>query len=157
METKPDLRPCPFCGNRELRYMMLNASKINVMVGVKCKKCLTCGPGECGKNREEAEEKAAEAWNRRAEPENRVLTLEEAAGSEDPVWLETRKTLRVGGGFLISKRAAAERAAAERAAAEKADAVRWKLSEREERMIEELGSNGGTHEPGDGREEMAGE
>ena len=62
-----------------------------------------------------------------------------------------------GGGFLISKRAAAERAAAERAAAERANAVCWKLSEREERMIEELGSNGGTHEPGDRREEMAGE
>ena len=33
----------------------------------------------------------------------------------------------------------------------------WKLSEREERIIEGLGNNGGTHEPGDGREEMAGE
>lgn len=67
-----------------------------------------------------------------------------------------------GGGFLISRRAAAERAAAERAAAEReaaerAAATRWRLSEREERMIEKLGNNGGTHEPGDGREEMAGE
>ena len=77
-----------------------------------------------------------------------------------------------GGGLLISRRAAAERAAAERAAAERAAAeraaaeraaaeraavTRWKLSEREERMIEELGSNGGTHELGDRREEMAGE
>lgn len=34
-----------------------------------------------------------------------------------------------GGGFLISKRAAAERAAA----------VRWKLSEREERIVSQLG------------------
>lgn len=94
MDGKPDLRPCPFCGSRELRYMMLNVSKIKVMVGLKCQKCLTCGPGECGKDREEAETKAAEAWNRRAEPENRVLTLEEleahCKGGADaaPVWIE---------------------------------------------------------------------
>lgn len=49
--------------------------------------CPYCGPGECGKDREEAEAKAAEAWNRRAATENRVLTLEEAAESGDPVWL----------------------------------------------------------------------
>ena len=40
-----------------------------------------------------------------------------------------------GGGFLLSERAAAERAAAERAAAERAAATRWKLSEREQRLI----------------------
>lgn len=40
---------------------------------VRCMQCLTCGPGECGKDREEAGAKAAKDWNRRAEPENRVL------------------------------------------------------------------------------------
>ncbi len=40
-----------------------------------------------------------------------------------------------GGGFLLSERAAAERAAAERAAAERAAATKWKLSEREQRII----------------------
>ena len=40
-----------------------------------------------------------------------------------------------GGGYLLSERAAAERAAAERAAAERAAATRWKLSEREQRII----------------------
>ena len=108
MDGKPDLRPCPFCGNRELRYMMLNVSKIKVMVGVKCQKCLTCGPGECGKNREEAEEKAAEAWNRRAEPENRVLTLEEAAESGDPVWLEAMGTARIAQIYLSPGESLAE-------------------------------------------------
>ncbi len=94
MDGKPDLRLCPFCGNREPRYMVLNVSKIKVMVGVKWQKCLTCGPGECGKDREEAEAKAAEAWNRRAAPENRVLTLEEVkahceGGVEAaPLWVE---------------------------------------------------------------------
>ena len=43
-----------------------------------------------------------------------------------------------GGGFLLSERAAAERAAAERAAAERAAATRWKLSEREQRIIANL-------------------
>ena len=43
-----------------------------------------------------------------------------------------------GGGFLLSERAAAERAAAERAAAERAAATRWKLSEREQRIVASL-------------------
>nr|DAD80670.1 MAG TPA: RUBREDOXIN TRANSPORT, RUBREDOXIN, GUILLARDIA THETA [Siphoviridae sp. ctS1E53] len=38
---------------------------------------------------------AREAALHRAEPENRVLTAEEATGSEGPVWLETRKTLMI--------------------------------------------------------------
>lgn len=60
--------------------------------------CLTCGPGECGKDREEAGAKAAKAWNRRAAPENRVLTLEElethCEGGADaaPVWIEYKIT-----------------------------------------------------------------
>ena len=52
-----------------------------------------------------------------------------------------------GGGLLLSKRAAAERAAAERAAAERAaaedaEAVKWKLSEREKRLVDMLGERG---------------
>ena len=45
-----------------------------------------------------------------------------------------------GGVFLISERAAAERAAAERAAAERAAAKKWKLSERETKLIQSLES-----------------
>ncbi len=77
METGVELRPCPFCGGRELRYMTLDVLKGKTMASVKCQKCLTCGPGEYGKDREEAQAKAAEAWNRRAAPENRVLTPKE--------------------------------------------------------------------------------
>ena len=48
-----------------------------------------------------------------------------------------------GGGYLLSERAAAERAAAERAAAERAAATRWKLSDREWRIVHSLGPGGG--------------
>ena len=57
-----------------------------------------------------------------------------------------------GGGFLLSEKAAAEKAAAEKAAAEKAAALRsidgegpklWELSEREKKMIAELGGGNG--------------
>ena len=44
-----------------------------------------------------------------------------------------------GGGYLLSKKAAAEKAAAEKAAAEKAAAEKWKLSEKELGIIESLG------------------
>ena len=43
-----------------------------------------------------------------------------------------------GKGYLISEKAAAEKAAAEKAAAEKAAATRWKLSDKEHKIIEQL-------------------
>ena len=46
-----------------------------------------------------------------------------------------------GGGFLLSKKAAAEKAAAEKAAAEKAAAHVWELSGRERLIVEELSDN----------------
>ena len=54
---------------------------------------------------------------------------------------EKKKSL-FGAGFLLSKKAAAEKAAAEKAAAEKAAAEKayiWELSEREKKIIENLG------------------
>ena len=87
METKPDLRPCPFCGGDEIYVFPVAASRGRAAM---CQKCLAEGPYERTK------EKAAEAWNRRAEPENRVLTLEEAKtyceGGADatPLWYEEK-------------------------------------------------------------------
>lgn len=87
MDGKPDLRPCPFCGGDEIYVFPVAASRGRAAM---CQKCLAEGPYERTK------EKAAEAWNRRAEPENRVLTLEEAKtyceGGSDarPLWYEEK-------------------------------------------------------------------
>lgn len=86
MESNPDLRPCPFCGGRGVKVFELLHGGVYYALCDICNAATRCF--DTPKN-------AAEAWNRRAEPENRVLTIEEATGSEDPVWLETRKTLRV--------------------------------------------------------------
>lgn len=82
---------CPYCGaeTEDDSYCWI------------CPKCHAGSPiviyEEKTKGMTEDEKKAyaREAALRRAEPENRVLTVEEATGSEDPVWLETRKTLTV--------------------------------------------------------------
>ena len=86
MESNPDLRPCPFCGGHGVKVLELLHGGVYYAFCDICNAATRCF--DTPKN-------AAEAWNRRAEPENRVLTLEEATGSEDPVWLETRETLRV--------------------------------------------------------------
>jgi hypothetical protein len=46
-----------------------------------------------------------------------------------------------GGGLLLAEKAAAEKAAAEKAAAENVNSIVWELSEREQRMINALGTN----------------
>lgn len=53
---------------------------------------------------------------------------------------EEKKSI-FGSGFLISERAAANRVKAERAAAERRAATKWSLSERERRLVRELGRN----------------
>ena len=54
---------------------------------------------------------------------------------------QAKKTI-FGSGLLLSSKAAAEKAAAEKAAAEKADAIKWKLSEKELKIIAEVDSCG---------------
>lgn len=85
MENKTGLRPCPFCGGDEIYVFPVAASRGRAAM---CQKCLAEGPYE------RAKEKAAEAWNRRAEPENRVLTLAELEAHYEgridaaPLWIE---------------------------------------------------------------------
>ena len=90
MDGKPDLRPCPFCGSdAELKTYRDNLR--GDAFAAMCKK--TDCPGRTYKKHATAKA-AAEAWNRRAEPENRVLTLAEleahCKGGADaaPVWIE---------------------------------------------------------------------
>ena len=104
MDGKSDLRPCPFCGgNAELKTYRdkLRGDTFAAM----CQK--TDCPGRTYRKR--ATIKAAiEAWNRRAEPENWVLTLEEAAESGDPVWLEAMGTARIAQIYLSPGESLAE-------------------------------------------------
>lgn len=51
----------------------------------------------------------------------------------------TKKTL-YGAGFLLSKNATAEKKAAEKKASEKNQTIAWKLSDREKKIIEQLGA-----------------
>lgn len=90
MESNPDLRPCPFCGgNAELKTYRdkLRGDTFAAM----CQK--TDCPGRTYRKRATSKA-AAEAWNRRAEPENRVLTLAELEAHYEgridaaPLWLE---------------------------------------------------------------------
>lgn len=94
MDGKPDLRPCPFCGgNAELKTYRdnLRGDKFAAM----CQK--TDCPGRTYKRRE-TPKAAINAWNRRVEPENRVLTMAEleahCKGGADaaPVWIEYKIT-----------------------------------------------------------------
>lgn len=85
MDGKPDLRPCPFCGGHGVKVLELIRGGVCYAVCDICKAATRCF--DTPKN-------AAEAWNRRAEPENRVLTLAEleahCKGGADaaPVWIE---------------------------------------------------------------------
>lgn len=85
MESKPDLRPCPFCGGHGVKVLELIRGGVCYALCDICKAATRCF--DTPKN-------AAEAWNRRAEPENRALTLaeleEHCKGGADaaPVWIE---------------------------------------------------------------------
>ena len=61
------LKPCPFCG-----------SEADYYVGyIQCVHCLANIPYRYGLSYADGKAEAIEAWNRRAAPENKPLTLEE--------------------------------------------------------------------------------
>ena len=86
-DGKIKLRPCPFCGGKGARVEELLDGDICYAV------CDVC---HAATRVFDKPENAAEAWNHRAEPENRVLTLEEVkahceGGVEAaPLWVEFR-------------------------------------------------------------------
>nr|DAH69339.1 MAG TPA: restriction alleviation protein [Caudoviricetes sp.] len=75
MDGKPDLRPCPFCGGYARLVRCYNGwVPEHPAYMVVCNKCTAQGL----KTKEP--EIVVKAWNRRAEPENRVLLAAEADG-----------------------------------------------------------------------------
>lgn len=72
-----ELKPCPFCGNMpEVIEDGYKAIAVH---------CFNCGADITA----ETARKAVAAWNRRAQPDNAPLTLEELRGMDgDPVWTE---------------------------------------------------------------------
>ena len=79
------LLPCPFCGG-EAFIATVEHSAESRPYGYRfhgqiiCRKCqASCGTTGFDKTKEEADRKAIAAWNRRVEPENELLTLEEIA------------------------------------------------------------------------------
>lgn len=91
MDGKPNLRPCPFCGGEAVLKTYRDNLRGNTF-SARCKK--TDCPGRTYR-KYAASKAAAEAWNRRAEPKNRALTLDELceyAYADDwtLVWLESK-------------------------------------------------------------------
>ncbi|HCW80228.1 MAG TPA: hypothetical protein DG942_03880, partial [Ruminococcaceae bacterium] len=82
---------CPFCGG-EARYNRKQMSQGCVLIGYDCEQCgaaasVFTGPAAIEKSMKIS---AANAWNRRAEPENKPLTLEKLRKMDgEPVWYQT--------------------------------------------------------------------
>lgn len=104
MDGKHDLRPCPFCGGEAVLKTYRDNLRGDAFAAM-CQK--TDCPGRTYRKRATSKA-AAEAWNRRAEPENRMLTLEETTESGEPVWLEGMNTIRIAQIYLSPGESLAE-------------------------------------------------
>lgn len=79
MVDEYELKPCPFCGGIAITCFSSRIQKWWIF----CKKCGANG------DLEDSLDKAADAWNLRAEPPNPPLTLAELWEMEgEPVWCE---------------------------------------------------------------------
>lgn len=78
-----ELKPCPFCGGKDIS--IINHTAMGYWA--------SCGPcGAIGPTRQ-TEEEAVEAWNRRYEPPNEPLTLDELREMDGKtVWVECEKS-----------------------------------------------------------------
>ena len=83
---------CPYCGDRmELHVLPHTTEQEFFSAWYQCVTCESTSPriefiGNTSQTK--IEERLQAVSSRRAEPKNRVLTLEEATGSDEPVWLE---------------------------------------------------------------------
>lgn len=78
---------CPYCGE-EMTVMAVRLARHNWIGWCNCENCLSVGPSKSNCYTEkEAKESATSATLHRAEPENRLLTLEEIIEKlEDEEW-----------------------------------------------------------------------
>lgn len=75
-----ELKECPFCGSENVAISPYDGAKT-----VVCMDCLCTTAAYRGGN---AESNAIAAWNRRAAPENKALTLDELREMDgEPVWV----------------------------------------------------------------------
>lgn len=72
MDKQIELKPCPFCGNKNIKIYPLGYKNDGLMKKVigrfefVCEDCCTSRAiGEFGKDNEESKFKAIETWNRR--------------------------------------------------------------------------------------------
>lgn len=92
-EAMSETPKCPYCGDRMHIHVSLITPEWELLSAQY--RCVTCGsaspciefPGDTAND--EILERTQAVSSRRAEPKNRMLTLEEATGSDKPVWLET--------------------------------------------------------------------
>lgn len=83
---------CPYCGDRmEICTSLLTPERDLISAWYQCVTCESTSPriefsGDTANDK--ITERLQAVSSRRVEPKNRVLTLEEATGSDEPVWLE---------------------------------------------------------------------
>lgn len=81
MNEPVKLEPCPFCGG-EAKFVHIFENPDKCMIS-----CRECDGGIDAVFA--SEEDAEEAWNRRAQPANEPLTLDELRGMDgEPVWVD---------------------------------------------------------------------
>lgn len=91
-EAMSETPKCPYCGDRmEICASLLSPERDLISAWYQCATCESASPriefiGNTSQTK--IEERLQAVSSRRVVPKNRVLTLEEATGSDEPVWLE---------------------------------------------------------------------
>ncbi|MFA5659131.1 MAG: Lar family restriction alleviation protein [Oscillospiraceae bacterium] len=80
-----ELKPCPFCGGAAKATAHFNGGTGNSWEVVECTQCGVSQPV----SKYYSHKQAIAAWNRRAEPENKPLTLEQVTERRGkPLWYQ---------------------------------------------------------------------
>ena len=78
-----ELLPCPFCGSKRVEFTPDEEQydELNTTTGF-----IWCHGCDFSSDSFYSRKIAVEKWNRRAQPANEPLTMEELRGMDDPVW-----------------------------------------------------------------------